>query len=157
VSATFVDRAIVRAAARFGLTGEQLFDAPSMLANYDATALDDQSDDLNHIADLRDRLLDAIGQFEGKASAKAQRSIAYHAAKVIAHQREQRLAKRGLGKGNLGQIVAAIRPQGKPQERVTNVLELVAKYGWTFVDRAIDAIDPTQPAHQLVEVDATED
>ncbi len=157
--ATFVDGETAAAAERFGLIGERLFDAAPRLATYSPAAYGTPGDDLDRIAEWRDRLIDRIddlaGQDEGvdQRVAKAKRSIDYQVNKVIDRALDRRLARRGLSKGDLGRIAAVVRPRGKPQERVTNVLEFVARYGWDFIDRMIDELDPTTIAHHLVIVD----
>lgn len=154
ISATFVDQAIVDAAARFGLTGEALFEAPGLLARFDPSRFDDDAEDLRQIEALRDQLLQHLAtlgdEVPPKLMQRAQDTIAYRIRRVTDRVRDHRLAARGLGKGNLGQVAAVVRPDGQPQERVMNVLELVARYGWSVVERTVELAEPLALGHQLM-------
>lgn len=153
-SATFIDQAIADTAGRFGLAGEGIFDAPAMLAHFDPSQFD--AEDLLQVEALRDQLLARLDtlseEVPPKLMQRAHDSIAYRIRRVTDRAREHRLSARGMGKGDLGRVAATVRPEGKPQERVMNVLELVARYGWPVIDETIAKLEPMTLAHQLVVV-----
>jgi bacillithiol biosynthesis cysteine-adding enzyme BshC len=153
-SATFIDQAIADSAAHFGLAGEAILTAPEMLGQFDPSQLD--AEDLLQIEALRDQLLAHLDTLADEVPPKLMRrahdSIAYRIRHVTNRAREHRLSARGMGKGDLGRVAASVRPEGKPQERAMNVLELVARYGWPVIDETIARLEPMTLAHQLMVV-----
>jgi uncharacterized protein YllA (UPF0747 family) len=76
--------------------------------------------------------------------------IAASAARIIARLREEELAATGLTRQRLEKIARAVLPSDQPQERVTNVTQFLNLHGPAFIARAIAALNPLSPRHQIV-------
>jgi len=72
---------------------------------------------------------------------------------VTARLREAEREAAGMTKARLEKLAAAVLPEGKPQERVVNVLQFLNLHGPGFLARMIDDLDPEASGHHLVHVD----
>jgi len=156
ISATFLDGPARRAARRLDLAGSRLFDVPGLLSRY-ASPESGEDDIAGRVRAGEKALLAALDSFlaerRDKSVERSRRSLSGQVEKVLARIREIRAEEAGRGRRNLETVARALFPGGKLQERRTNVLEFLGRYGRGFVDRALAELDPWRVAHFLVEVD----
>ncbi len=154
LGATFITQREWRIAQRFGLDEQSLFRAGRLLEDYDTTRFDVDDDDLRYLEELRDSLLQRIGELEAagmeKMIDKARQSIAHQIDKLTERTREQRLSQRGLGKGLLKALADHLLPGGAAQDRAIASVEAVGRYGSAWIDRLIRQADPADTAHRVV-------
>jgi len=154
IHATFVEPPLRRAADKAGLWPDRLLDAPAALRDYNPQATADP--DLDRVQRLGDELLAAIeGLKDGhsdKQIGKAHESIAHQVERLVSRLREHRLSRAGLGRQNLEKVVAALLPDGRPQERVVSPFHFLGFHGPDFVSRSLERLDPWCRAHQVAEI-----
>ena len=154
ISATFVEDRIRRAAEKVGLWSDRVFEVRKELAGYAPETEDDG--EIAALAQKGKALLDEIQKYleagEGKWLVKAKAGLEFHLEKIVDRLREERLEAAGLGRKRLERIADAVLPEGKPQERVANVLQFLNLYGPEFVTRAIETLDPFSLRHQVVSI-----
>ncbi len=143
-------------ARAFGLDGERVFEAAALAEAFDPARFDVEDADLREIEALRDQLLARVRSLDGEVDAKlvgkAGDSIDHQVAKLADRVRNDRLSRRGLGKGELKQLAHAVTPHGRPAERVVSPLDYVGRFGVGFVTQLMQSVDPTAIRHHLVQV-----
>ena len=156
MTATFVERAVARAARKAGLTPDRIFEAPDAMAEGLAEADPDPT-----LAELRERTeallaeLDRLAADRGPAGrwlVRSRDAVAGKLEKTTRRLIEEGLAKQGLMRSRLEKITAAVLPGGIPQERWANVFQFVNLHGPAFVRRALERLDPEALDHQIVEI-----
>lgn len=149
-SATFIDATTARRAARFNLGGERLFAAADP-APADAPP-DAEVEELETLgAALSERIARMPESYGDKSIAKARESIRYQLAKIARRVRQLRLEAAGIGRKQRQRIDEVIRPGGKLQERGWASLELLGRFGPSWIDAALERLDPLMAAHQLIQ------
>ena len=153
-SVTWVEPYAMRIAERFGLDGRRVFEAVGMHAEFDPTVLMSDTREAEELARLRDELLAQMSAADDgrnrKLMGRALRSVEHHVNKVLLRMRLDQLEGAGLGVKSMGELVEAIQPGGRPQERVTNVFELIARHGPGVIDRLIETSDYRAIAHDVI-------
>lgn len=61
-------------------------------------------------------------------------------------------ADRGLDRGRLARLRAALRPHGKPQERLLSPLSIVARHGVDALRAGLGQLNPLVAAHQVITI-----
>jgi uncharacterized protein YllA (UPF0747 family) len=158
LSATFLDDATIRRAARFDLHGEKILTVREQLARYDSLAAkaEVEQEDLRALRTAGDALLKQIEALTDdtnrKQLAKAHNSIAYRVGRVVKRVREQRLERAGAGKRNLARVAEVLYPGGEPQERVISPFDLLGRLGPAWIDGLL-RLDPARDCHWLLNTD----
>lgn len=73
-------------------------------------------------------------------------------ARVVARLDEEHAAQQGRTRERLEKIAAAVWPEGRLQERVINVYELLNLHGADFVRAVVEELDPWALAHRFARV-----
>lgn len=148
-TATIVTPREVELGERFGLSPAALVDAPRLRDQLAAGASPSELDD------ARDRLIAELDKLDDGRNVKlfdrARRSVRYHVDRIARRVELDRLNDAGRGEQALAALVEAIEPGGVPQERRVTLVELIARHGMSVVDRLIDACDPSDIAHRVIE------
>ncbi len=156
ISATFVEEKIRSAAEKAGLTAERIFETRAMYENYSPREDDDPS--VAEVEEKTKALLEAVERAGGDAASKPlarnKKALASDLEKLVRRVREEKLEKAGLGRKLLEKISDAVLPEGKPQERVVNVLQFLNLYGPDLVRLSVDTLDPFRLQHRLVMISA---
>jgi len=159
ISATILDERSRRRAEAFGLTGAKLFKAATLAERFDPGRFDVEDADVREIEALRDQLVEKIesldGEADGKVIGKATDSIRHQVDKLADRVRNERLSRRGLGKGELKQLATIVMPHGKPAERVISPIDYVGRHGVGLVEQLVGGVDPTVIGHRIIEVHAS--
>ncbi len=154
IRATFLDERTAETARRFGLTGDAVLRAQEAAEQYDPSRFGERDADLDEVDRHGRAVLEAIDRVETrdnqKLVSKARGSIGHQLQRVLDRVHTERLARQGLGKGDLKKVAETVRPGGRPQERVLSPLELLGRYGPEIVPAMRDALDPETLDHQLV-------
>ncbi len=169
ISATFIDDSVARQATCFSLKPQTIFKAVDMLQTYSPAAYfsdDSQSTsspsdtDLTQIGSTHAALIDQLTALNDDRNAKqidkAKQSITHQINKLTTRIRDQRLAALHLSKADLQQLVDAIYPKNKPQERTHNLYQYLAKLGPSFITQLITNADPLNHSHQLIHISQTQ-
>lgn len=152
-SVTLVDGTTRKLAERFGLRGAEIFKALKQADTFDARAMEMVD---GGIGAERDRLLAMLEQVNGSRQTqrrveKAKRSLRYQIDKVLIGAGRDKMAEQGMDRGALMQVVKALSPDG-PQERVANVWDFVARYGWGWIKEAELSLDVTKIVHTMMDL-----
>ncbi|MBP6875700.1 MAG: bacillithiol biosynthesis cysteine-adding enzyme BshC [Candidatus Eisenbacteria bacterium] len=176
ISATFVEPGAASAARQAHLEGVRVFGARELLLNPAAFLRASDSTPGGEIERRQGRGIasmhgDAIERIEAHARALVEEldrlgldpaprwmrtsrdDVQAIAARVTARLREAEREAAGMTKARLEKLAAAVLPEGKPQERVVNVLQFLNLHGPGFLARMIDDLDPEASGHHLVHVD----
>ncbi|MHB1157094.1 MAG: bacillithiol biosynthesis protein BshC [Phycisphaerales bacterium] len=153
-SVTLVDAATRKLAERFGLHGTEILKALKQAETYDARAMDAVDEGMRK---QRDRLLAMLEAMGGSKQTrrrveKARRSLRYQIDKVLIGAGRDKMAEQGMDRGALMQVMRAICPDG-PQERVNNVWDFAARYGWKWIKEAELSLDVTKIVHTMMDLE----
>ena len=77
--------------------------------------------------------------------------LGVHSISIVNEQWRDRMAERGMDRGALMQVVHAIWPDG-PQERVNNVWDFVARFGWGWIKDAEQSLDVGKIVHTMMDL-----
>jgi bacillithiol synthase len=153
-SVTFIEPGIARALAKLGLEPARAFAVSAMLGS---PAGDDDVPGASAIRSQAQALLAAIDAHaphpEPRWLRNGRDAIAGASARIAGELIEARRAELGRDRARLEKIRDAILPEGKLQERVVNVFELLNRHGPQFIERAIGDLDPWEHRHQIVTLD----
>ncbi len=158
ISATFLTPAVSRLLKKADLRPAQIFTVERMLTAADRTDAHDPR--AEEIRKRGEALLETIDdtQIPGNPRwlRKSRDAIAGGVARIVQQLEEARAQEAGRGRERLQRIAAAVTPDGKAQERVINVYELLNLHGPQFVAAAVAQLDPWVLEHQIatVKVDA---
>ncbi len=165
ISATFVERTILRSAQKAGLSLATLleaalgFDLASTSPRADAAADQDaQSDAITRQGQELLATIDRIPHAQPPRWLRTGRdAIAAGITHILKGLREERLTAVGLQRTRREKIREAIVPNGKLQERGVNVIQFLNLHGPQFVELAIARLDPFAIRHQMVAITDTPD
>jgi bacillithiol biosynthesis cysteine-adding enzyme BshC len=157
-SVTFLEPAVTGALAKLGLEPARAFAVSAMLgAQAGDTGDTDEADDAPGAAEIRAQAQALLATIDAHAPQSAPRwlrnsrdAIASGSERIARELIEARRARLGRDRARLEKIRDAILPEGKLQERVVNVFELLNRHGPQFVERAIAELDPWECRHQIV-------
>ncbi|MCK4413158.1 MAG: bacillithiol biosynthesis BshC [Candidatus Eisenbacteria sp.] len=83
---------------------------------------------------------------------KSRTAIESAAARIVAELHRDQQEAAGLTRERLEKIAAAILPEGKPQERVANVIQFLNLHGDDFLRESVESLDPLSLEHQVVAI-----
>jgi bacillithiol synthase len=151
ISATFISPGIGKAVRKAGLSPADL-----LAHGRDHSEQSDGPSDprLTEIETRGQALLEALDRLDTVESPRWLRSgrssIEKGIGRVTSGLRDQSAEELGRSRKQLARIAEAIRPGGKPQERVINIFELINRYGPDFIPTVLEVLDPIARGHQLV-------
>ncbi|MFH1144801.1 MAG: bacillithiol biosynthesis cysteine-adding enzyme BshC [Candidatus Eisenbacteria bacterium] len=153
ISATFLEPGIARTAEKAGLAREQLF-ADFADPGFGAAA---DGDPLGQrITEQTRALLESIERAYPVDPPRWLRTgregIEAGVARILSGLHRERLEQAGLTRARLEKIAGALRPDGRPQERVVNVAQFLNLHGPEFITRALATLHPFSMHHQLVKI-----
>jgi uncharacterized protein YllA (UPF0747 family) len=160
-SLTLVEPSLQRILQKFGFDLPDLEQSPEKLAQKmmhgeEGSGLEDELDDLTarvraDLDAIKQKLerLDAsmVGALE-RARGKTVEELEKLAAKV----RSARQNREGTGLRQVRRLVSNLRPRGRLQERVLSPLPFLVAHGRDLADWLIDAADPFQIEHGVLEL-----
>jgi uncharacterized protein YllA (UPF0747 family) len=160
-SLTLVEPSLQRILQKFGFDLPDLEQTPERLAQKmmhgeEGSGLEDELDDLTarvraELDSIRQKLerLDAsmVGALE-RARGKAIEELEKLTAKV----RSARQNREGTGLRQVRRLVGNLRPRGRLQERVLSPLPFLVAHGRDLADWLVDAADPFQVEHGVLEL-----
>jgi uncharacterized protein YllA (UPF0747 family) len=151
ISATFVEEKIQKAAEKAGLGAESLFGARSSLQDHVSEIMGDP--DLAVVEQHAQALIKAVEETAGAKTPawleKRKKSLRAQVEKLVDRMREDRISRSDRTRGRLQKTADALIPEGKPQERVANVLQFLNLYGPEFTAGAVESLDPLSDRHQV--------
>jgi len=115
--------------------------------------VDFSTEDIDHISDLCDEICHAIRNIEDsdpKLTAKAVSSIQHQVGKLTANTIKRRQEKTGSRQNKQKQFREVVLPNGKPQERVIGLFDILVEWGPDWLEWMKDDISPWQTNHQIV-------
>lgn len=160
-TATVLDPTTAAKARELGLDEAALLRVEERLAEHDATvgggAGVGGAEDVFAPIEARAASLGAAIQAhrdEGNAKRidKAVQSIEHQVQRIVDGLRQDAARRAGRGRKQLERLARAIRPGGKPQERVEGWPSLLARHGVEGIGALVAAIDPAAPGHHLLEL-----
>lgn len=159
-SLTLLERSMVKHLERFGWDVPELADGPEVLAR----VLEDDGEspaerELQQTVDEVRRRLGAVGdllrsgdqQMVGPLE-RSRGKVVDELDKLLQKVRNSRQNRQGTGLRQIRRLCANLRPRGRMQERVLNVLPFLVAHGFELADQLIEAADPFCVQHGVLEL-----
>jgi bacillithiol biosynthesis cysteine-adding enzyme BshC len=154
VSATFLEAGVRKAAEKAGLYPDGLWESDRRLEDTRSEGGDDA--ETRSIERLGAELADAVSRAGLPRSRRwldrSAAALRHQTQKIVRRLTDDKREEEGRGRQRIEKVAAALLPSGKPQERVANVLEFLARYGPEFIDRCLASLDPLAVAHQIADI-----
>jgi bacillithiol biosynthesis cysteine-adding enzyme BshC len=158
-SATLVEPRAAKALGRLELAAARVVEDPSRL-EVAVAGEEEETSIRRRVEALRDGLAPALDDLLGESGPegsgtrrKAVRLVGHLLENLTKLERtvvEARRTERGAGRRHVDRIRNALRPTGRPQERVYGLVPYLARHGFDLVDRILATLDPFAYEHRVV-------
>lgn len=159
-SMTLVEPSLVKHLERFGWDVPDLADGPESLAKIlDAddespseSGLEDAISEVRRrMADVAEHLRRSDQQMVGPLE-RSRRKVVDELEKLLQKVRNSRQNRQGTGLRQIRRLCANLRPRGRVQERVLNVLPFLVAHGFELSGHLVEAADPFCVQHGVLEL-----